>query len=335
MAPELATVADDAAVAFDGTEVHRLDGLQPGTPYRLGDVEFTTLARPGSELLATIATVNDVHFGEAAAGHFEGMDVEPVLRAGPGEPPYPQTMNAAAAAEIAAVAPDLVVAKGDLTTAGRPEEYAAFEACYRPGLGDRLVFTLGNHDKAHGAVVPCPPVQELRVPGAVVALIDTAREGHGGGFVGPDQLEWLDELGSRADVPVLVFGHHPVWEEGVDDWLDRAAAINAEDSARVVEVFARRPALSGFFAGHTHRNKVRRFPPAGPAPFVEVACTKDFPGSWAEYRVFEEGILQIHHRIADPFALAWSERCRSLFFGLYPNYAFGDISDRCFVINRR
>jgi hypothetical protein len=66
-----------------------------------------------------------------------------------------------------------------------------------------------------------------------------------------------------------------------------------------------------------------------------VACVKDFPGTWAEYRVFEGGILQIHRRIAEPKALAWSERCRSMLAGLYPQYAFGGLPDRCFAIRNR
>src|SRR5581483_2770387 len=63
-----------------------------------------------------------------------------------------------------------------------------------------------------------------------------------------------------------------------------------------------------------------------------VACVKDFPGSWAEYRVYEGGIMQIHRRIDAPDALAWTELTRGMFGGLYPDYAFGSIGDRCFVI---
>ena len=48
-------------------------------------------------------------------------------------------------------------------------------------------------------------------------------------------------------------------------------------------------------------------------PCVEVGCVKDFPGTWAEYRVYEGGIMQVHHRISTPEALAWSERCRHLY----------------------
>jgi hypothetical protein len=336
VALEITTVADDAAVAFEGTEVRRMDGLEPGHRYRFGDQEFTTLVRPPGERLATVATVNDVHFGEVQAGYIEGHDVGPPIQAAAGEPPYPQVMNSAAVAEIGALHPDLVVAKGDLTSGGRLEEFEQFAACYRSAFAERLCFTLGNHDKPpSGPVVPCPPMAEHRVPGAVIALLDTARVGQGGGSLDAEQLDWLDELGSRAETQVLVFGHHPAWEDGVDDWLDAAAAINVADSARLVEVFARRPALTGYFAGHTHRNRVRRFPAAGRVPFAEVACVKDFPGSWAEYRIFEGGVLQVHHRLAAPAALDWSERCRSLFYGLYPKYAFGTLADRCFMAEKR
>jgi hypothetical protein len=68
---------------------------------------------------------------------------------------------------------------------------------------------------------------------------------------------------------------------------------------------------------------------------VEVACVKDYPGSWAEYRVFEGGVLQVHRRISTPEALDWTERTRVMFGGLYPDYAFGSLADRCFAITPR
>ena len=66
-----------------------------------------------------------------------------------------------------------------------------------------------------------------------------------------------------------------------------------------------------------------------------MACVKDFPGTWAEYRVFEGGILQVHRRIPTPEALAWSERCRAMLGGFYPQYAFGLLADRCFPVRTR
>ena len=73
-------------------------------------------------------------------------------------------------------------------------------------------------------------------------------------------------------------------------------------------------------------------------PHIEVGCVKDFPGSWAEYRVYDGGITQVHHRISTPEALAWSERCRHLYqdFGIdYETYALGGLEDRCFTISIR
>ena len=69
--------------------------------------------------------------------------------------------------------------------------------------------------------------------------------------------------------------------------------------------------------------------------WVEVASVKDFPGSWAEYRVFEGGILQVHRRVSSPEALDWTDRTRTMFGGLYPLYSFGAVTDRCFAIRSR
>ena len=65
---------------------------------------------------------------------------------------------------------------------------------------------------------------------------------------------------------------------------------------------------------------------------------KDFPGTWAEYEVYDGGVVQIVHRISSPEALAWSEQCRGLYadFGLdYTSYALGRLEDRCLSIPLR
>jgi Icc protein len=333
VAPELTSVSDDEVVFFDGPRVVRHAGLDPGTVYTLEGEEVRTLPRPGGERLATVATVNDVHFGETECGVLEGLDVGPILTSEPGEEPYPDLMNRAAIAEVQAAGVDAVVAKGDLTCRGSKEEYQAFLDAYGSAFGDRLYHVRGNHDAYAGEHVADEAPIEVELPGVRLAVIDTVIPTHTPGQVTAEQLEWLDELGARSDVPVLVFGHHHVWNPASRTRPHTYFGINPDDSERLVEVFARRPALAGYFAGHTHRNRVRRFPATGEVPWVEVACVKDFPGSWAEYRVFEGGVLQVHRRIADPAALAWTERTRALFGGFYPSYAFGTLSDRCFLIS--
>ncbi|HUQ40344.1 MAG TPA: metallophosphoesterase, partial [Acidimicrobiales bacterium] len=143
---EVTTVADDEAVLHDGATVLRHTGLTPDTDYERDGASFRTLQRPVGERLAVIATVNDVHFGEVEAGIIEGTDLGPTFRSAPGEPPYPETMNAGAIVEIAAISPDAVVAKGDLTSSGLQEEYQAFLDAYGAAFGDRLHHVRGNHD---------------------------------------------------------------------------------------------------------------------------------------------------------------------------------------------
>src|SRR5439155_21117197 len=176
---------------------------------------------------------------------------------------------------------------------------------------------------------------DIALPGVRLAVIDTVIPRHHTGQVSAEQLEWLDELGAQSDRPVLVFGHHHVWSPESRQRLETYFGINPDDSEKLVDVSVRRSSLIGYFAGHTHRNRVRRFGVTGEVPWVEVACVKDFPGTWAEYRVLERGVLQIHRRISTPEALDWTERTRVMFGGLYPQYAFGSLEDRCFAIRPR
>jgi Icc protein len=59
---------------------------------------------------------------------------------------------------------------------------------------------------------------------------------------------------------------------------------------------------------------------------------KDYPGAWAEYRVYEGGYTQVTRRVASPEAMAWTEKTRSMFAGLYRDYALGSLSDRCLSV---
>lgn len=343
MTPELTTVSDDDVVLHVPSQEGRPcrviahQGLEPDTEYVFEGVPLRTLARPGGELLARVATVNDLHFGETAAGIIAGTDMGPVLRSEPGEEPYPEVMNRAAVADISAWSPDLVVAKGDLTDAGEGRDLQAFAACYDV-FGERLVAIPGNHDLAGGPLdLTAPPFGgslpcAVELPGVIVALLDTTVPKKANGRVGPEQVEWLDELGARADRPVLVMGHHHPWAPGSKVRSDDYFGIIPGDSEALVEAFERRARLAGYFAGHTHRNRVRHFRATGYRPWVEVASVKEFPGAWAEYRVYEGGILQVMRRVGAPDALAWAERTRALYDGTYTAYAFGALEDRCFRV---
>jgi Icc protein len=327
---DVTTVADDLVVFHDGLTAHRFDGLSPDTDHELLGVQVRTLRRPPGELLCRIATVNDVHFGETEAGRIDDNPLGPIRRAAPGEPPYPETMNLGAAAEMVAADLAAVIVKGDLSTDGTADEFAAFEACYRAPFGERLHVARGNHDAYQGQHDYAGD-EWIELPGVAVALLDTALPTKSTGRLTPAQLDWLDARAAASTVPVLVMGHHQQWVSGhrSPDYF----GIDPDASDALTGVMLRRPAIVAYTAGHTHRHRVRLA--GGVIPSIEVGCVKDFPGTWAEYRAYDGGIMQVVHRVSTPAALAWSEQCRTLYadFGLdYAGYALGDLTDRCFLI---
>ena len=327
---DITTVADDLIVCHDGDTVVRLENLQPASTHTVGGVDVTTLPRPAGELLCRLATVNDVHFGEVECGRFDGHEGGPIERASEGEPPYTETMNRGAAAEIAAIDPAVVIVKGDLSQDGKPEEWEAFEACYRGAFGDRLNVVRGNHDAYHGQTSYAGD-QWIELPGVAIALLDTVIPYGTTGNITAEQIDWLDTHAAAADRPVLVMGHHQQWIAGAGGTRSpEYFGLNPDCSDALAEVVARRSQIVAYTAGHTHRHRVRRMTCG--VPTIEIGCVKDFPGTWAEYRVFEGGIMQVVHRVSSREALNWSERCRHLYrdFGIdYKTYALGALEDRC------
>ncbi|MBI4882885.1 MAG: metallophosphoesterase [Actinobacteria bacterium] len=327
---DITTVADDLIVCHDGETVARYENLQPATRYNFLGAEITTLPRPSGELLCRLATVNDVHFGEVDCGAVDDHAGGPIQRVGEGEPPYTETMNGGAVAEIAEIEPTAVIVKGDLSQDGEQAEWDAFERCYRSAFGDRLHVVRGNHDAYHGQNRYAGD-QWIELPGVCIALLDTVIPEHTTGNISSVQLDWLDAHAADADRPVLVMGHHQQWIGGKsgtrpDDYF----GLHPDGSDALNEVVTRRRRIIAYTAGHTHRHRHR--PMACGVPSIEVGCVKDFPGTWAEYRVFESGVMQVVHRVSSGDAVAWSQRCRHLYsdFGIdYETYALGKLEDRC------
>ena len=309
---DVTTVADDLVVIHDGLVVHRYDGLTPDTEYELHGTTVRTLPRPGGELLCRFATVNDVHFGETEAGRIDDLTEGPIRRADPGATPYPEVMNHAAALEIAAIEPAAVIVKGDLSVDGEPDEWEAFESCYRVPFGERLHVVRGNHD-AYRHQAEYAGDQWIELPGVAVAMLDTTIPGATTGTITVEQVDWLDDHCAGADRPVFVMGHHQQWiGDGPDaKRSDDYFGLHPDASDALDALTERRSGVIGYAAGHTHRHRVRPMARSG-RPSIEIGCTKDFPGTWAEYRVHEDGIMQVVHRMSTADALAWSESCRGL-----------------------
>ncbi len=342
---EIVTRVGDQHVRTQGPfHVARLVGLAADTEYGL-EVDgvapdrwlpstLRTLARPSGRRLATFATANDTHFGETRCGitGYAAIDeIGPILSSPPGSPPYPEVMNRAVVDEMLAFDPDAVVVKGDLTSRGRPEEYRAFLASYGR-LGARLHHVRGNHD----ALLDSSLVREsapyaVDLPGITLAVLDTTVPGAVGGELPREQVGWLDELARERTGAVVVLTHHPVWDVDASMGVLSKYVIRLEDSLALLELVARRQNIVGVLSGHTHANRVRRFARAREVPCVEVACTKDYPGAWAQYEVYEGGYVQVMRRVRGASAFAWAEQCRAMIGGVYRDLVLGTIEDRCFA----
>ena len=349
-----------------GTRQLRIDGLAPGTAHRVAietpggeparrDPFFagsvTTLPAPRAAQVGCFATLNDLHFGEPRFGGvlLENGDMfdppgAPVVRETDTEVPYWRFMNEDSISEINQLAVDLAVIKGDIADVGRTDQ---FEAAARAFAGFRMPHHafLGNHD--YYGLLAGEPVdgyallgqprapRSLDLGGWRLVLLETAHPGEHHGVFANDRLRWLaSELeGTRERrVPtLLLMHHHPVPPEHADSYPN-TIGINPLHSLRLFELIGRHPQVKGVLIGHTHRNRVRRYPTAGTTPFIEVNCTKDYPGGWAHYRLYEDGSFrQEVRRTGSARALEHSTRCRDLFGGGYRRFALGTLETRSFV----
>jgi hypothetical protein len=349
-----------------GTRLLRIEGLEADTEYRV-EIEVTgappaehgpwfpasvrTLPAPTGRCVASFATLNDLHFGEERFGGVlqqdgEYGDDEPgwdFVRAEDGDVPYWRFMNEDAIAEINAAGVDAAVIKGDIADRGLPEQFAAAREAFSRFAMPHHAF-LGNHDyygRLAGLEVdgyallgqPSAP-RALDLGGWRLLLLETALPGEHHGVFSDERLLWLAEMLAQtreARVPTLICMHHqPVPPEHADSYPN-TIGIAPDHSLPLFDLIGRNPQVRAVLIGHTHRNRVRRYRAAGPVPFVEVNCTKDYPGGWAHYRLYDDGSLrQEVRRTASERALAHSTLCRDFFKGGYRQFSLGSLHCRSF-----
>ncbi len=157
--------------------------------------------------------------------------------------------------------PDVVIASGDLTDHGRPEEYQELREILA-GLKPPVFVVPGNHDRrdllmeafADLSYMPRPgsPFVNYTVDDYPIRLIalDTSVTGHHHGEMCEERLRWLDSaLGARPDAPTLIFMHHPPFRTGVQ-WMD---ASGLHGGRRMESIVARHPQVVRVACGHIHR----------------------------------------------------------------------------------
>ena len=152
----------------------------------------------------------------------------------------------------------VVLATGDLTQWGAPEEFvelSRFTAKLRPPI----LPLVGNHDNRDGirGCFPSVPwvdaehaswvaeIEHVRVIG-----LDSTRPGESGAEFDHDREMWLRSiLDQRHDGPTVLTMHHPPFVTGIG-WMDRAGFIGLE---RFVAVLSETKVVDRIQCGHLHR----------------------------------------------------------------------------------
>ena len=353
-----------------GCRLIRIEGLTPGERHDLEieaegatavhDEHFPaavdTLPAPEAECVGSFATLNDLHFGEPRFGgtllddgdYGESAEGFPDVTDGEDPVPYWRFMNEDAIADINRLDVDFSVIKGDIADRGLPDQFreaaaafARFEAPHHAFLGNHDYYALQHGEEVDGyGLLGQPPAPRcVDLGGWRLALLETALPGEHHGVFGDERLAWLrrvlDETNEIAMPTLLLMHHQPVPPEHIGAYPNDIG-IRPDDSLALFDVLGKHPQVKGVLIGHTHRNRVRRYPAADSLPFVEVQCSKDYPGGYGHYRLFADGTFsQEVRRTSTSRALAHSTRCRGFFGGGYRRFALGPLSARSFLARSR
>lgn len=325
-----------------------IDGLAPGRGYEVvarakgvpafSAARFRTLTPPPGRELSRFATVSDVHIGERHFG-VAGRLFDMQYLALPEEEAlyYPSRALRAAMAEADAWRPQVLVVKGDLTRRTTPAELREVAQLLTGGPVPVEVI-MGNHDNAAihtnargvlaaaGLEVPWGP-RYHDLAGVRLVLVDSVHadpgrhEGQVPGWVSAHVAEMV----AGAERSAWVGLHHPpelhryptVYPPG----------IPFAESRRLLDGLVATGTPTMLSAGHRHRNRRYRY---GPVEITEVGSTKDYPGVWAGYKVFEGGMIQFVRRVARPDVISWTENTRRAMNGQWGRWSPGRLRDRCF-----
>lgn len=178
--------------------------------------------------------------------------------------------------------PDVILVTGDVTDAGKPEQY---EQARRAFDLDIPVYAIpGNHDdRANfrsvllGEPASTEPInQTRRIGDLTVALLDSSIPGEPSGLLSEDTYAWLrDTLAAApADKPVLIALHHPP-AHLFSPIVDEIALVAPE---KLAELVAGDDRVIAVLTGHAHSSATTTF--AGRPLLVAPSTASVLGGEW-------------------------------------------------------
>ncbi|MBW7459530.1 metallophosphoesterase family protein [Paenibacillus sepulcri] len=181
---------------------------------------------------------------------------------------------------------DLHISLGDLTNFGSPSELQeVYELLHREER--TFIHVLGNHDvysQTRNQVLEITGQQRyhaIDTDSAFLVFLDTAREmdtADWSGWIDEEQLHWLEAMVEESGTkPLLVFGHHPVYQTTARSEMDKGSIHPSIDMWRILN---RKNGAGVYFNGHTHVNSIVA---QNNWTFVQLAACLDQPG----FRIIE------------------------------------------------
>ncbi len=324
-----------------------------------------TAPRPPGAHLARLATVNDLHLGSARWGFFKTMtEIEPAgdpdhdmidphrirklalmpdrvpepgRAPGPWQLPHPWRCAVGAIEDSAQWGARLLVLKGDLAQHETEECFEHVGALVDAFEELPMIAIPGNHDVDNGGrrlpehlgrrrVTMVHDVDHCDLPGLRLIVANSTIPKSGRGTVEPVAVSILDRA-RESDRPILLLMHHQLQPTRLPRYWP--IGISAPESTNFLDELDRLSQPVVVSSGHTHRNRIRRH---GSVMLTEVASTKDWPGVWAGYDVFEGGLVQTVRRTGERSVLAWQEYSRRAVGGLWAGWSPGRLDDRCLSV---
>jgi hypothetical protein len=333
-----AVTIGDRSVEVDGDDgpgAVLVDGLPSATTMplvvdgrRVRDV--TTMSPPDGRLLSRVATIGDLHLGETRFGMLPTLSSnrDPAMA-------HPVVCTAAAIEELLAWGAELLVVKGDIAHDSRRIDYELAGELLAD-LPIPVLLLPGNHDGGnhrdkdpalalarHG--LPLTEGVGVRdVPGLRVVAVDTRTTTQAGTV--DRSTEAVVAAVGEVDQGALVTLHHNLMTTRIPTYPPPGVPLR-EARPFLDAVAAAHPATV-VTSGHTHRHRARRH---GPLLVTEVGSTKDYPGTWAGYLVYEGGIVQTVRRVMAPEAIRWTENTARMMGGAWGRWSPGRLRDRCVV----
>jgi 3',5'-cyclic AMP phosphodiesterase CpdA len=210
--------------------------------------------------------------------------------------------------------PDVVLITGDLVDEGASASYGQVRQLLT-SLKPPFLIVPGNHDHKHELCRTFPEhtylrenVQEINETSLCFAYetfplrligLDTVIQGEYAGGLSAECLQWLeDTLCKRADVPTIIFMHHPPFASGIGS-MDTSLFRGRDELAGIIEHHSQ---VERILCGHLHRPSFRRFTGTivTTCPAIGMQLVLDFARELPVSFVMEPPAVMLH-LYADPW----------------------------------